>query len=138
MRVSFHSFTVGGKYTRPQLAELWGCQGHEALSRGVVTPAGDNKIILFVTREKRPGDTPYHNDLVGSVLLWEGPEKHIEDDRVIAHQTAGDEIHVFYRVKHEDPFTYVGQMTLYCAQRFELQPSRFVFQAAAIATGRAA
>ena len=138
MTVSFDSVTVGGKYTRPDLAKLWGYKGHEALCRGVVTPAGDNKIILFVTKEKRPEDTQYHDDLVGSVLLWEGPNNHTEDDRIIEHRKSGDEIHVFFRVEHQDPFTYVGQMTLYCAQRHTAEPSRFVFQAAAVSAGAAA
>jgi len=138
MLVSFDSVHVGGHYTRPELARLWGYKGHEALCRGVVTPAGDNKIILFVTREKRPEDVQYHDDLVGSVLLWEGPNNHVEDDRVINHRKAGDEVHVFFRVEHDDPFTYVGQMALYCAQRLTTEPSRFVFQGAAVSANAAA
>lgn len=132
MPVSFKALELGRQYTRHELAKLWGYAGIEAISRGVVTPANDNKIILFVTKSKRPGDTQYRDDLVGHVLLWEGPNDHFAEDRIIDHAEGGDEIHVFYRDEHESPFTYVGEMNLYCGQRLTGRPSRFVFQAAAI------
>jgi len=138
MPVSFESLKQGGDYTRHELAKAWGYAGIEAISRGVVTPAKDNKIILFVTRRKRPEDIQYRDDLVGSVLLWEGPNDHFAEDRMFNHEENGDEIHVFYREEHRDPFTYVGPMTLYCGQRLTDRPSRFVFQASAIAKQRAA
>lgn len=132
MPVSFHSLKLGDEYTRHQLAKLWGYADFQALARGVVTPANDNKVILFVTRRKRPGDTQYCDDMVGSVLLWEGPQAHQSEDRIINHTEGGDEIHVFFRDEHEDAFTYVGPMSLYCGQRFTDRPSRFVFQSAAV------
>lgn len=130
MAVSFDAIQIGEAWTRHKLAALWGYASFEALCRGVVTPKDDNKIVLFVTRRKRPSDAQYRDDLVGSVLLWEGEEKHGSDDRIIAHHANGDEIHVFFRDEQVEPFTYVGQMTLYCAQRLADRPSRFVFQAA--------
>ena len=138
MPISFDALKPGGKYTRQQLADTWGYKGIEAISRGVVTPAADNKIVLFVTRSKRPGDVQYRDDLVGGVLLWEGPNDHFAEDRILNHIDGGDEIHVFYREEHADPFTYVGPMILYCGQRLTGRPSRFVFQAVAIAATRAA
>jgi len=138
MPVSFDSLKQGHEYTRHELAKAWGYAGIEAISRGVVTPANDNKIILFVTRRKRAEDTQYRDDLVGSVLLWEGPNDHFAEDRMFDHMENGDEIHVFYREEHRDPFTYVGPMTLYCGQRLTGCPSRFVFQAVAVPAQRAA
>lgn len=124
----------GRAYTRHELAAVWGYGGVEAISRGVVTPANDNKIVLFVTSKKRPEDTQYQDRLVGDVLLWEGPNDHFAEDRMLDHARRGDEIHVFYRDAHRDAFTYLGPMILYCAQRFDDRPSRFVFQA--LADGR--
>jgi hypothetical protein len=138
MPVSFESLKQGSEYTRHELAKAWGYAGIEAISRGVVTPANDNKIVLFVTRRKRAEDTQYRDDLVGSVLLWEGPNDHFAEDRMINHAENGDEIHVFYREEHRDRFTYVGPMTLYCGQRLTDRPSRFVFQSAAVTKERAA
>lgn len=138
MPVSFGSLEIGGEYTRHALATLWGYAGIQALARGVVTPANDNKIVLFVTRTKRPGDTQYRDDLVGGVLLWEGPNDHFAEDRVLGHRDAGDEIHVFFRDEHKDAFTYVGPMVLYCGQRFTDRPSRFVFQTASASVARVA
>jgi hypothetical protein len=71
MPVSFEKLNVGSAYSRNHLAELWGYVGTEAISRGVVTPRDDNKIILFVTLDKRPEDEQYQDELVGSVLLCE-------------------------------------------------------------------
>lgn len=138
MPVSFQAVTPGSAYTRHELAKIWGYAGIEAISRGVVTPAGDSKIILFVTRSKRATDTQYHDELVGSVLLWEGPNDHFAEDRMIAHAERGDAVYVFYREKHESPFTFLGQVTLYCAQRFTGRPSRFVFRLAASESAHAA
>jgi hypothetical protein len=118
MVVSFANIQIGSTYTRYELAALWGYAGIAAISRGVVTPQDDDKIILFVTRKKRKGDAQFHDDLVGSVLLWEGPNDHFAEERMLNHQQTGDPIHVFYRDLHEDPFTYVGPMTMYCGQRF--------------------
>lgn len=97
MPVSFDSLYPGENYTRHDLAKAWGYAGIEAISRGAVTPANDNIIILFVTKRKRPEDIQYRDELVGTVLLWEGPNDHFAEDRMINHVERGDEIHVFYR-----------------------------------------
>ena len=38
MPVSFDSLEEGKKYTRPELAEIWGYSRYEAISSGIVTP----------------------------------------------------------------------------------------------------
>ena len=110
MAVSFDKLTVGSVYSRNDLVELWGYAGVEAISRGVVTPRDDNKIILFVTLDKHPDAEQYEDELVGSVLLWEGPNAHYAEDRMLAHRETGDEVHLFYRQQFRDDFTYAGQL----------------------------
>ncbi len=118
MPVSFAQITIGGSYSRPQLAILWGYAGSEALSRGVVTPKDDNKIILFVTGEKQESAEQYEDDLVaGRGLLWEGPRDHFAEDRIIEAGHTGDEVHLFYRDRHHTDFTYYGELSLYCCER---------------------
>src|SRR5579883_1090833 len=100
------SLAIGAKYTRPELAGRWGYTSHHAIGRGVVTPRGENLIILFVTRIKQEALTPYEDALSGDLLFWEGQEKHGTDDRVINARAAGDEVHLFYREIHHTPFEY--------------------------------
>lgn len=138
MMISFDGIQAGRTYTREELAAKWGYAGIAAISRGVVTPKGDDKIILFVTGTKRKGDAQFDDELVGSVLLWEGPNDHFAEDRMLDYQEKGDHIHVFYRELHHDPFTYIGQMAIYCSQRFADRPSRFVFRSVAKTESNAA
>jgi hypothetical protein len=128
MPVSFADIHAGSAYTRNDLAKLWGYASPEALSRGVVTPRDDNKFILFVTRDKRPDVEQYEDELIGDVLLWEGPNDHFAEDRMVNHRQAGDEVHLFYREQNRSEFTYIGQLVLHCCQRFTDRPSRFVFR----------
>ena len=79
--VSFADIKVGSAYSRGDLVRLWGYAGVEAISRGVVTPRDDNKIVLFVTLDKDADAEQYEDELVGSVLLWEGPNDHYAEDR---------------------------------------------------------
>jgi hypothetical protein len=62
--VSFADITVGSTYSRHDLVRLWKYAGVEAISRGVVTPREDNKIILFVTLDKHPDAEQYEDELV--------------------------------------------------------------------------
>ncbi len=57
----FEKIRKGGSYSRPQLAELWGYASFHAIARGVVTPQGKNKIILFVTEEKQAFQEQYQH-----------------------------------------------------------------------------
>jgi hypothetical protein len=120
--------SIGAKYTRPELAEEWGYESHHAIGKGVVTPQGENVIILFVTRIKQEALTQYKDYLSGDLLFWEGQEKHGTDDRVIEAEKAGEEIHLFYREVHHCPFEYKGRVLLLNAVRRTDAPSRFVFR----------
>ena len=119
---------MGGTYSRNDLVRLWGYAGVEAISRGVVTPREDNKIVLFVTFDKHPDAEQYDDELVGSVLLWKGPNDHFAEECMRAHRETADEVHLFYRQQARNDFTYVGMLVLYCCQRLTDRPSRFVFR----------
>lgn len=127
MPVTFEPLVEGREYDRPYLAALWGYRGFQAISRGVVTPANTNFIILFVTEEKQESLTQYKDYLEGPYLHWEGEEKHSSDDRVIRASASGDEIHLFHRKIHHSPFIYMGKLNLEQHNRLVDSPSQFIF-----------
>lgn len=135
MSVSFSDVSVGQEYSRQELARIWGYSEFHALARGVVTPRGDNKVILFVTKEKQASSTPYEDCLSGTALEWEGPSDHFAEDRILTARTSGDEIHLFYRERHHRDFIYYGQLELVSCERFTDRPSRFAFRTMAVSGG---
>lgn len=128
MSVTFESLKFGESYERPYLAKLWGYQSFHAISKGVITPAGTNYIIFFVTKDKQEALTQYNDYIDGDMLFWEGEEKHSSDKRVIEASKNGDEIHLFYREVHHTPFVYFGKITLTNFQLNNERPSEFVFK----------
>ncbi len=128
MPVSFAHIVVGREYSRNELAELWGYNGTQGLSRGVVTPRDDNKIILFVTHEKQSSLPQYEDKLVDGLLHWEGPTDHFAEDRMLLAGSTADEIHLFYRERHHTDFVYEGRLEVVSVERHTGQPSRFVFR----------
>ncbi len=127
MAVDFSTLRIGREYDRPGLAELWGYESFQAISRGVITPSGTNYIIFFVTKEKQSSSTQYTDYLDGRTLHWEGEEKHGSDGRIVRAKEKGDEIHLFYREIHHSPFTYYGQIRLVSSTLRLDAPSSFVF-----------
>lgn len=125
--VTFDRLNLGATYSRHFLAELWGYKGFQAISRGVVTPAGQQSIVLFVTRDKQSSARQYRDYLVGNRLYWEGPTDHFAESRIMASQQNGEQIHLFYRDRHHSDFNYVGQVVLECAKLLSDKPSEFVF-----------
>jgi len=125
--VSFEQLSIGQSYDRPYLADIWGYKGFQAISRGVVTPARTNYIILFVTKEKQEALTQYNDYLNGNLLHWEGEEKHSSDSRVINAKSVNDEIHLFYRDIHHTPFVYHGEIFLKEYKGHTTEPSQFIF-----------
>ena len=126
--VSFANIRPGGTYSRHDLAAMWGYASFHALARGVVTPAGESTIILFVTENKKPDREPYQDRLVGSTLYWEGPTDHFAEDRMRPGHHQTDEIHVFYRRDANDDFTYLGQVEVVDYRGFFDRPSQFTFR----------
>jgi putative restriction endonuclease len=128
MAVVFDSIEIGHEYTRTQLAELWGYVSYQAISRGLVTPRGDNKIILFITRERRSTDPAYENRLSNGLLEMDGPDDHFAEQRMLDADTNGDEVHLFYRDLHRSPFTYLGLLDLLDSTLRSDRPSRFRYR----------
>ena len=118
---------VGDEYSRQDLARLWGYKSFHALARGVVTPAGDDKIVLFVTRDKQESAEQYSDSLIGSTLYWEGPTDHFAEQRMVGATHSGDQIHVFYRDRHHANFTYLGQASVQTSTLRVNVPSSFTF-----------
>jgi hypothetical protein len=126
--VSFDGIARGSVWEREQLAARWGYRTFHALARGVFTPAGDKKIILFVTAVQQEGLTQYANQLQGRVLHWEGERNHANDTRIAQSPDKGDEVHVFYREQHHAPFTYHGKAVVTSFELFTDKPSKFEFE----------
>ena len=128
MNVSFEKIFLSMDYSRKELAEIWGYTSFHAIARGVVTPRGDNKIILFVTEEKQTDFEQYADSLHGNVLEWEGPTDHFAEVRILNSDKSGDEIHLFHRDRHHASFTYYGRLRLESYTLNLDRPSRFTFE----------
>jgi 5-methylcytosine-specific restriction enzyme A len=84
----------------------------------VFRPSGHESIWLFVTEDKDPDRTQYHDELKGDTLYWDGQTSGRTDDWIISHAAEGLEILVFYRKSkrqfsnygfvYEGPFNYVS------------------------------
>lgn len=134
MLINFTPLEFGQSYERKFLAKLWGYKGHQAIDRGVLTPAGTKYIILFVTKIKQKTSTQYNDYIDGNMLFWEGEEKHSSDKRVVEAAKSGDEIHLFYREVHHTRFIYFGKVSMTDYQLRENAPSEFVFRIEALYT----
>ena len=121
----FQKLTVGAHYSRPKLADLWGYAGYQAQARGVVTPVGTPYIIIFVTQDKQSSAEQYNDRLVGNMLIWEGPNDHFAEGRMLRADQTGDQIHVFYRAVHHSDFVYKGRAKVGACQKSVHSPSRF-------------
>jgi putative restriction endonuclease len=128
MPISFVKIGVGQSYSRNDLALLWGFKSFHAIARGVVTPKGDNKIVLFVTEEKQASAEQYADRLVNDVLDWEGPNDHFAEERMLCSAKSSEEIHLFHRAIHHTDFTYVGQVVVIESEKRSDRPSRFKFK----------
>ena len=127
-RLDFSKIQIGGAYGRLFLAELWGFKSHFPISRGVVTPAASNQIILFVTKENQKGSPKYENYISDDYLYWDGEEQGGNDGRIIAAESRGDVIHLFYRHRHHTDFVYMGLVRLLSFQQHEGRPSTALYK----------
>ena len=130
MPVTFKSIKPGATYSRNDLAKAWGYKSFHAIARGIVTPQGDNKIIVFITEEKQSSARQYVDQLTGNVLKTEGPDDHFAEDRIAAASSSGEEIHLFHRKRHHTDFTYLGQVKLIKLERRTKTPSYFEYAVA--------
>jgi len=129
MTITFSNLVVGEEYERPYLAKLWGYRDWHGIGRGIVTPANDNKIILFITKEKQQVLTQYTDDYDGDMLFIEGERNHGSDDRLINSNETEDEIYLFYRNRHHSPFVFYGEVFLETYEKNTgVKPSVFLFR----------
>jgi hypothetical protein len=128
MPVSFERIQVGEAYDRPSLAALWGYKTWAAIGKGVVTPAKENVLVLFITKEKQEALPQYRDVLEGNILHIDGEDGHRNDDPLIHAKQNGDEVHLFYREGHHSPFICKGEVVLQSHERRSKEPSHFVFR----------
>ncbi len=124
----FSNIRRGSTYSRVRLADLWGYASYHAIARGVVTPQQTNLIILFVTEEKEESAEQYTDRLEGDTLYWEGPNDHFAEQRMIKASATGDEVHVFYRHRHHEDFSYLGTADVQKFETHSTKPSQFVLK----------
>ena len=129
--VAMDRFELWQAYERGEIAARLG-YGEAATWRGVFTPKGAKTIILFVTREKQTSQTQYRDGIYGPLLFWEGEAKHGNDRRVANATVNRDEIHLFFRTRHHQPFIYFGQVHVRLFDLREATPSHFVFDVDAL------
>lgn len=127
-QVRFDDIAVGSTWEREALATKWGYRTFHALARGVFTPAGDKKIILFVTESQQAVLPQFADKLSDQVLNWQGEASHANDLRIAQAAKSGDEIHVFYRERHHLPFRYLGRARVKDAELRTEKPSEFIFE----------
>jgi 5-methylcytosine-specific restriction enzyme A len=128
MAFDMEKLIIGNSYTRDTLAEKWGYKSRQAISRGIVTPANEDKIMLFVTKIKQKSDTQYNDYFIEKDLLHiEGETSHFNDNRLINAEVNNDSIYLFYRSIHHTPFVYYGEVYLADWKIFKEKPSIFIF-----------
>ncbi len=128
MAIDMTSLVLGQSYTANDLANLWGYKSHHALIKGIFTPANENTLVLFVTKEKDPFATQYQDEISGNLLYMMGQAKHGTDARLLSNLNAeNDAIYLFYRDKHHTPFIFMGSCALVNAEIKSDAPSEFVF-----------
>lgn len=126
----FDNLKIGNGYTQIELAELWGYKSYHGIRRGIVTPKGKNIIVLFITGDKVSYATQYNDCLIKDILTIQGETKHGNDKRLLNNLNSleDDDIQLFYREKHHEPFVYKGKVMLVEAEIHESQLSQFKFK----------
>lgn len=127
INVNFNGLKIGEFYDRNFLTELWGYKGRQAISKGVVTPANSNSIVLFVTKEKQRSLTQYEDYISDDYLYWEGEEKGGNNERIINATKNHHPIYLFYRYRHHADFKYMGIIQLASFIEKTNAPFKFIF-----------
>lgn len=129
----WNELKIGHKYTRVQLAEMWGYNGTQGLARGILS-ADEHVVILFTTKHKTKWDTQYEDKVENGFLIIDGQTSHMTD-KAILHPDA--KIYSFYREQKKIhnvsvPFIYQGRVELDLAKSIirdkDDKPSRFCFK----------
>lgn len=133
------SLTVGEIYTRNRLREMFDIRD-ATINTGTFRPKGHDSVWLFVTENKTPDRTQYHDLLDKDVLYWDGQTMGRTDHWIIWHKSEGLELLLFYRksksehpgagFRYEGPFEYVSHQGRH--------PTRFTLRRASAFEGAVA
>ena len=131
--IDVSTLKVGMTYDRKYLAQLWGYNGVQGLSRGIVTAKG-SVVVLFITQQKTKWDVQYEDQLHDGILMMDGQAKHMTDKAVMDPQA---KIYSFYRTERKQknkgvPFTYLGEVKLIQAEEHDTSPNHFMFKVLAL------
>jgi 5-methylcytosine-specific restriction protein A len=102
------------------------------IKNGVSIPKDTSSVWLLITEEKSPDGTGYRYHFDGQILQFEGNTKGATDGLIINHESAGNEIIVFYqKKKREFPnygFRYLGRFSYlsHTAGKFIGEPAQFI------------
>ncbi len=125
MNITFDNVELSGKYTRQQLAEKWEINGTMYLNKGCVSSKDSPYVILFYTGENSCG---YDNSFDGVTLKADSDEKHKTDQAKVEAYKGNKEVHLFYRSKSTDSFTYYGKLKVVKYEINTNKPSRFEYE----------
>lgn len=112
-----NTLVVEHTYTSNDLAKIIQVDPASMLRRGVITKAGSNLLIIFITLHKRSDATPYRDRLDGPVLHWEGQTRGKHAEKYMSEGT--HEVFVFIREQPRTPYTYYGRAV---PLRYKIQP----------------
>jgi putative restriction endonuclease len=119
----------GAIYTRERLREMFVITD-ATINNGIFRPKDTSSIWLFVTSQKTKDRTPYKDIFEGDLLHWQGQLAGRRDQEIVAHEAAGVELIVFYRLsKREYPgagFRFEGKFRY--VQHTGSKPTTFLLQ----------
>lgn len=111
--MSQNRFVKGDRYTRAAIAEEIGLPAHRRVGGNWNTGYDTYKDEVFVfCNVGIPGRTghDYANEWVGQELVWYGKTGTHRNQPLMKKMTAGGmPVHIFWRSKDSDPFTYAGE-----------------------------
>ncbi len=117
-------------YSREELKQQFSITD-ATIRNGIFPPKGICSIWLFITEEKTPDRTQYHDLFDGQILQFEGQTKGRTDGLIINHERDGNEIIVFYRKKKREfpnyGFKYLGRFSYHSHNKKLIgEPTRFI------------
>jgi len=109
---------IGASYNTDYLAGILHAHPTSMRAKGVISKAGEDLLIIFITLKKRSDARPYRDRLAGSVLHWEGQMKNKYAEQYMSEGT--HEVFVLIREQPRTPYTYYGRAV---PIRYKILPS---------------
>jgi 5-methylcytosine-specific restriction enzyme A len=131
MKKSSDSLELMNIYSREELKTQFHIND-ATIKNGIFKPKDVSSIWLFITEEKTPDRTQYHDLFDGQTLQFEGQIKGRTDPLIINHEAEGNEIIVFYRKKKKEfpnfGFKYLGRFYYYShtPRKFVDEATKFI------------